>query len=497
MPEFFGTKWGDPTFGTTGGTVTWSIAPEGELISQFFTGLARFDKNGNLKRSSSDDFLKFDYQQVIEDAFAEWAKHANINFQQVPHGAGSGDGDIRIYFGPLPGNILGLGAFPSSVPLGGDILFDVRNGFNSNKALFRGLVLHEIGHALGLDHTSGVSIMTPVLKYTSLQRDDRDGIRVIYGDPLVPPTLEINGAGLFQMKAKNDDLITVGNDLKNKIVGTDGDDSVEGGGNDDKLISKAGDDDLNGGAGNDLLRGGTGADVLNGGDDFDTADYRNSGQGIVLDLEAPNGTGGDAAGDVLTNIERILGSRRDDDIRGDSANNEILGYSGADTIHGRDGDDTLNGSGGNDSISGGDGNDLILGGGGNDLLEGDGNNDTLLGSRGNDTLDGGAGDDELNGGSGRDVLIGGLGSDILIGGRSADQFVFTDGHGTDTIRDFNRKSAAEFINLSGLSTLSDWDDVQAAATDTANGLLIDTGGGNSILLNNIRLEQLGADDFLF
>jgi Ca2+-binding RTX toxin-like protein len=69
---------------------------------------------------------------------------------------------------------------------------------------------------------------------------------------------------------------------------------------------------------------------------------------------------------------------------------------------------------------GGSGNDTLTG---NDLaneLTGNGGNDTLNGNRGNDTLRGGAGNDTLNGGDNHDVLDGGAGADALNGGAGFD-----------------------------------------------------------------------------
>jgi len=63
---------------------------------------------------------------------------------------------------------------------------------------------------------------------------------------------------------------------------------------------------------------------------------------------------------------------------------------------------------------------------GRDLLIGNALDNVLLGGGGADTLIGGDGNDTLDGGRGRDILIGGLGADI---------FVYSGGN--DVIRDFN------------------------------------------------------------
>ena len=189
--------------------------------------------------------------------------------------------------------------------------------------------------------------------------------------------------------------------------------------------------------------------------------------------------------------------RRGDTILADNNDNRIVSLNGWDLVDGRGGNDFISGFFGNDTLIGGTGDDTLHGEGGNDLLQGGDDNDVLIGSRGNDTLEGGDGDDFLRGGFNNDVINGGAGNDDLKGNQNNDVFVFADGHGNDTVGDFNVRSRWEFIDLSGVTALGGFADVQAAATDTANGLLIDTGGGDSILISNVRLNMLGADDFLF
>ncbi len=77
--------------------------------------------------------------------------------------------------------------------------------------------------------------------------------------------------------------------------------------------------------------------------------------------------------------------------------------------------DIENGTGGsgNDTITGNDLANILIGNGGNDTLIGAGGNDALFGGTGNDTLNGGAGNDILDGGTGVDILIGGDGDDTI------------------------------------------------------------------------------------
>jgi Ca2+-binding RTX toxin-like protein len=78
------------------------------------------------------------------------------------------------------------------------------------------------------------------------------------------------------------------------------------------------------------------------------------------------------AGQITVNfgsvIENLIGSNYDDQLYGNEIGNKIEGGTGSDSIEGWDGDDILLGGGGNDYLSGGSGNDSIEGGDGNDTL---------------------------------------------------------------------------------------------------------------------------------
>jgi serralysin len=65
-----------------------------------------------------------------------------------------------------------------------------------------------------------------------------------------------------------------------------------------------------------------------------------------------------------------------------------------------------------------------IGGAGSDTMTGNQAANTLSGKAGIDRLNGGDGNDYLDGGTGNDFLTGGLGRDVLIGGLGADRFTF-------------------------------------------------------------------------
>ncbi|GAB5377516.1 MAG: hypothetical protein AcusKO_39780 [Acuticoccus sp.] len=86
--------------------------------------------------------------------------------------------------------------------------------------------------------------------------------------------------------------------------------------------------------------GSAGADQIDGGDGVDTMNFSASDEAITVNLQTGATSGTDAAGDVYTSIENIIGSAFADSISGDAADNTITGGAGNDTIAGGSGNDT-------------------------------------------------------------------------------------------------------------------------------------------------------------
>src|SRR6266571_7488409 len=111
--------------------------------------------------------------------------------------------------------------------------------------------------------------------------------------------------------------------------------SITGGTGNDTITGMAGVDHLYGGAGNDTIVGGGGADILDGGTGTDTVDYSASSGGVTVNLgNAGAQSGGDAAGDVLSNFENITGSAFNDTLIGDAGANVLTGGAGNDVLIG-------------------------------------------------------------------------------------------------------------------------------------------------------------------
>lgn len=292
-------------------------------------------------------------------------------------------------------------------------------------------------------------------------------------------------------------------------TGSSHDDTLIGDYRRNRLDGGDGDDILRGGAGWDDLIGGPGADVLDGGEDNDEKDnmvpgdangdgavdpgemvfasidyalYWNAEDSVTVDLSTGKGTGGEAEGDTLIDIEAVWGSWHDDTFIASNDADIIIGQGGRDTVSyevsntgvtinlsddtqhttvlatgaGTEDDPLFFGapsgplpatgvprhdamgnpfdaqdnveSDDNPNTNGAAGDILstvenIDGSSHNDNLTGDENPNNLKGMDGDDRLNGGAGDDVLIGGDGDDTLDGGAGTDLLVGG-----------YGRDTIR---------------------------------------------------------------
>jgi Tol biopolymer transport system component len=107
-------------------------------------------------------------------------------------------------------------------------------------------------------------------------------------------------------------------------------------------------------------------------------------------------TGGQAS--RITNGCRIIGTARDDVLRGTDFGDVLVGLAGDDRLFAKDAGYV------GDTLLGGDGHDTLVGSERSDILRGGAGSDRLLGGNSQDDLDGGPGRDRINGGRGDDVI---------------------------------------------------------------------------------------------
>ena len=308
-------------------------------------------------------------------------------------------------------------------------------------------------------------------------------------------------------EAEGDNLISIEN-----IIGSDGGNDVLTGGNESNFFNGyAGDDTLDGGGGGDSLFGGEGDDIIRPGAGFDyvvasngydTVDYSTSVVGVGVHLFFGGGFAGDAAGDGINGIERVIGSATAaDTFYGDNEDNALVGLGGDDIFHGDAGGDSLDGGTGTDTayyflsagpitVSLADG----TGQGGNadgDVLI---SIENLIGTQfGGDTLTGNDVSNFINGYGGNDTINGGLGNDSLAGGVDNDTFRYTDvNFGFDYIGDwqdgFDKISIANNVALD-MTTLF-LTQINASRWFVAIG-------SAGITVNSASAFTLEASDFLF
>ena len=304
-----------------------------------------------------------------------------------------------------------------------------------------------------------------------------DGFDTIYAGADNDTVYGGNGRDLVYLGTGNDlfnDNGQGGDYGRDTVYGGDGADRIEGGNGDDVFHGEAGNDVIFGRLGNDLITGGTGADAIYAGDGSDTV-FADDGRDLVYlgngnDLFNDNSQGGAEGRDT------VFGGNGDDTIEGGNGDDVFYGEAGNDVIRARLGDDQIYGGDGFDFIDAGDGNDTVFGGNGRDRV--------LLGAGNDRFID--------------TAQTGELGQDTITGGEGADVFVFGAPGSADVITDFTLGVDALHLSRALVGNLSAAQVVSAYGSVLDGDLLLDFGGGNSILLENVASAAgLGADILVY
>jgi len=465
-----------------------SDKPLGTSVSVTYSFLT--SNPGDSKDSS---FVAFDENQrkVIGQILQYWAEVANITFTPTQQGT---EGQVRFGMSAtIGGQGLSAGAPGPSLtnytwiqPYWSDRnhvdAWDGRFGTTNGKYL-RELVLHEVGHAIGLNHPGPYNFggkedpeaysKNPD-KYLPKREDNAQYSIMSYNDGL-NGRIQYTGSEASSTTPLIYD-IAAAQYLYGANYGTrTGDDTYsfedpnapfritlwDAGGND--TISAA----------NQVLD--AYIDLRNGyfssigpRSNFNKTRARDN---LAITFEVKN-----SAGIVVNIIENAVGGKGDDVVIGNEVANSLFGGEGNDILEGRKGNDTLDGGSGRDRMTGGEdddtyyvdnindtvteyGNsgdynggidtvnssiDYVLGDNlekltliSNSATNGKGNslNNIITGNDSDNILSGEAGNDTLNGGGGNDKLIGGVGSDLLDGGTGSD------------IASYSTSSAGVIVNL--------------------------------------------------
>jgi Ca2+-binding RTX toxin-like protein len=505
-------KWGSPTPGTPGGTVTYAFDPASHWTAAEQTALA--------------------------SGLALWSAEANINFVLAgPPVTGTivAPGPNFIFYrgtdgsayetGPQSTTTVGSGSTGSHPSTGVYISIDTSvAGFGPIGASFARYggypyqtLVHEIGHLMGLGHggpyngdvdpaTQQFSAYDTRLWTIMSYIDPWDGSAKYYGsypvtgtnwgvtqdpvdhlyyynEPTTPMMLDILAAQQLYGQATSGPLASGGQifGFHTNLTG---------------LIAPYFDFTQNAHPVVTIWDGGL----------HNTLDL--SGWSAASTINLNSGTFSSANG-AVNNIGIAIGTIIETAIGG-SGNDTLIASGVASTLNGGGGNDTLTGDVGNDTLIGGPGNNTINGNGGTDTVDysaapaavtvnlatsnasngfggtdtlsnienaiGGAFNDTLTGNGGSNTLTGGGGNDIINGGAGADTMIGGIGNDTYFVDNVGDVVIENANQGNDIVYtsiDYTLPAMVESVVLQGTSNIN-------AAGNSSDNALIGNSGNNTL-----------------
>lgn len=421
-----GNKWGGPlgsaatvyySFPTSRNDAYWS--------QDFINGYGIFDPTTD----GTPDYvsltpLSSSQQNGITLALNAWASVANLNFIKVNE-TPSAVGDIRFGFtldGAMSPDIYAyaysvdqsLYEYSDLFPYtrGGDIWFNKNQPDQTGNNFSTGAMgyfvgLHEIGHALGLDHSFSEEegdlglptdieyVQYTVMSYSDLPGSNFDGFNEYY--PTTPMLYDILAIqhiyGANNSYNANDNVYAFsssqryyqtiwdagGNDTIKYASATGGVINLEAGAfsqlgksfkvgfNNDTVqqdniaiafnvvienaIGGSGNDKITGNSASNILDGGAGADVMIGGEGNDTYIVDNTSDSVIEALnEGTDLIKASVSFRLADNVENLtLTGTAAINANGNALNNIITGNTGNNTLNGNGGIDTLSGDKGNDT----------------------------------------------------------------------------------------------------------------------------------------------------
>ena len=507
-PEaYFRTKWDTVSGGKT--AISYSFA--------FLNGVAsKFTGDYGPEPTATQHFGVTNAQVAgIDLAFQRWANVANLSFTKVAETAAGVVGDIRIAFSSEVSSdfwgytkIFSDGGDPGQ----GDIWIEpgIKDGTFEPLTYDFVAIMHEIGHALGLDHPFEGNIIPAgyddmrytIMSYTS----PKNVFQFIGSDP--EAKFVITTPGVYDIAAVQKIYgANMAFNSGNTTYAYKPDSPVyetiwDGGGADTFDISA-------------FTKACTitlvpGTYSLLG---YDSADL-DANIGIAFDCTIENVSGG-AGGDAITGndaINQLRGNGGDDTINGGAGNDMIEGGAGTDTLNGEAGNDTFaaGADAGNDRFDGGEGVDVVTylaakgrvtvnlaTGTASGTLAGD------LSGTGTDTLVsiesviGSAYNDTLTGGAGAESFIGGLGGDKINGGGGTDTASYATAKAAVTVS--LALATAQNTGGGGQDTLNGVENLTGSAfgdtlTGSAASNVLDGGKGGDIMAGGLGNDTYRVDD---
>jgi len=477
--------------------------------------------------SDTDGFQRFNAQQIYqaEQALLAWSDVANIKFVRVGIGAegeGAYSNDASILFGNYSSGESGSAAFAnypgstSSASSAGDVWINITSGTNSLPTMGNygaQVLIHEIGHAIGLAHPGDYNAgdSEGAITYANSAEYYEDSRQYTVMSYFSESNTGGSYGGRYASAPQLDDIRAAQIEYGANMTTRTGDTTYGFNSTADRAWFAAT---------NSSTRLIFAVWDAGGRDTFDFSGYS---QNQVIDLREGffsnvGGLVGNVAVAQGAQIENAIGGFGSDTINGNALANSIQGGAGFDSIFAGAGDDTIDGGAGtsylrgeegndsivggaafddiqgntgNDTERGGAGDDYVVGGKDNDVLYGEDGADLVYGNIGSDTADGGAGDDivrggqdndSIAGGAGADFMSGDKGSDTVSGGAGADIFHISSGAGLDRVIDFNL-AEGDRVHLDAGTTYT----VAQVGADTVVTL---TAAGDEMVLVGVQMSTL-------
>jgi hypothetical protein len=230
----------------------------------------RYDRNGDGQISVKVELL-YDFsdahEEIIWTALDTWEQVTNVDFSTHP----LNPDETMTMDVPSLGLIANFWGLAFSW---GAIEYSVSIIDTISDAHFSVLVLHEVGHILGLGHEGSNSVMVSGIPSAATAPTAKDiaNLELFYGEATADDVavVQYGYSGDQKVVGNAGPDILYGNQGMDTLAARGGDDMLFGGQDADRLVGGDGDDILYGNRGADLLEGGDGNDALYGGQDADT-----------------------------------------------------------------------------------------------------------------------------------------------------------------------------------------------------------------------------------